>query len=71
MLLLLLGVDGAQFRTPSNKDEVLEKLIIDIAGGSKNALEELYGRRIVRYMGSPSLSLRGPMKLKMLCMMPM
>ncbi len=42
MLLLLLGVDGAQFRTPSNKDEVLEKLIIDIAGGSKNALEELY-----------------------------
>jgi len=39
---LLLGVDGAQFRTPSNKDEVLEKLIIDIAGGSKNALEELY-----------------------------
>ena len=42
MLLLLLGVDGAQFRTPSNKDEVLEKLIIDIAGGNKNALEELY-----------------------------
>lgn len=42
MLLLLLGVDGAQFRTPSNKDEVLEKLIIDIAGGNKGALEELY-----------------------------
>ncbi|MFY9214603.1 MAG: RNA polymerase sigma factor [Tissierellaceae bacterium] len=37
-----MGVDGAQFRTPSNKDEVLEKLIIDIAGGNKNALEELY-----------------------------
>lgn len=42
MLLLLLSIDGAQSRAKKNKDAILENLILDIANGDTNALEELY-----------------------------
>lgn len=42
MFLLLLGVDGAQFRIQNNKDSLLENLILEIASGNTSALEDLY-----------------------------